>query len=260
MSGHARIPQWIKKGWPAAATVILLLILWEWGALLGRIEPYILPRPSSIWEEFISQPGRILQHTWVTVRITIAGFAVGALLGIMASIPLHLVSWIHSALYPLVIISQNIPIIIMAPLLFIWFGYTLVPHFIIISLVCFFPITMACLSGYQQTDGTMINYMKMSGASRLQIFTKLEWPYSLPFLFSGLKISAAYSVMGVVIAEWSAGSQEGIASYMKIAQSSFRVDRVFIGCFMIIIFSLVMVGLVSWAEKKLLRWKPDTRK
>jgi ABC-type nitrate/sulfonate/bicarbonate transport system permease component len=153
------------------------------------------------------------------------------------------------------IITQTVPIIAIAPLFVIWMGYGLASKIVIVTLVCFFPILIASLQGYSNTDPAMRNYMLMIGSSRWQLFWKLEWPSAIPFMFAGLRVSAAYSVMGAVISEWL-GAKEGLGHAMRLYQSSFRTDRVFSCIVMIVTFSLLFFILVVLLEKYLVRWRP----
>ena len=135
----------------------------------------------------------------------------------------------------------------------------MLPKIIVIILVCFFPITISLLDGFRQSDRDVMNYMKMAGATKQQIFWKLEWPNALPTLFSGIKISATYSVMGAVISEWL-GASKGIGVYMQLSQSSFRTDRVFVAIILIVILSLLLLGLIMLLEKRIIRWQPKEEK
>jgi ABC-type nitrate/sulfonate/bicarbonate transport system permease component len=143
---------------------------------------------------------------------------------------------------------------VLAPLLVIWFGFGLLPKIIVITLVCFFPVTIAALDGFKQTDRDLVHYFTMSGASKKQLFWKLEVPHSLPSIFSGLKIAATYSVMGAVISEWL-GSKQGIGVYMTLASSSFRTDRVFVAIFAIMTLSLLFFFVIVLLERYFVKWQ-----
>ncbi|GIP41286.1 nitrate ABC transporter permease [Paenibacillus sp. J31TS4] len=241
--------------WPPLAALALLAILWQLAVSLFGIASWILPSPGRIAQEAVSGFTRMQEHAGSTIRLTLLGFSVGSCTGIAVACLLHVIPGAKRALYPLLIVSQNIPMIALAPLLMIWFGFGLLPKVIVITLVCFFPVVIATLDGFLQADPVMRSYMNMIGATRIQIFRKLEWPGALPSLFSGLKISGTYSVMGAVIAEWL-GSEKGIGVYMLLARSSFRTDRVFVAIVWIVALSLVLFGLILLLERLLIRWKP----
>ena len=189
-----------------------------------------------------------------TLKLTLSGFFIGTCLGLITAIILYLLPYLKDAFYPLLILSQNIPTIVLAPLLVIWFGFGMLPKIIVITLVCFFPVTVAALDGFKQTPPELRHYLAMAGANKWQLFSKLEFPYALPSIFSGIKISATYSVLGAVISEWL-GAKEGIGVYMTLASSSFRTDRVFVAIFIIMILSLLLFAVIQWLEKILVRWQ-----
>ncbi|EIM05083.1 ABC transporter permease [Planococcus antarcticus DSM 14505] len=244
----------LQKGWRPVSVLILLLIIWQVLSRVFAIPEWLLPTPTQIGIEAWQSWPDYRSHLFATIQLSIIGLLIGSSIGLGVAICLHLVPKLRETFYPLLILSQNIPIIVLAPLLVIWFGFGLLPKLIIIILVCFFPITIAGLDGFRQTSGELLHYMKMAGATKRQIFWKLEWPHAMPSIFSGLKIAATYSVMGAVISEWL-GAQDGIGVYMTLASSSFRTAQVFVTIFLIMGLSLVFfAGIVFW-EKRVIRWK-----
>lgn len=245
---------WWKSVWPPLTAVILFLAVWQIAVPLFHIEKWILPSPADITKEAIAQAASLTQHTWATVQLTLLGFLIGTCVGLLTAMLLHLVPFLKSALYPLLILSQNIPTIALAPLLMIWFGFGLLPKIIVITLVCFFPVAVSTMDGLTQTDRGMMNYMRMAGASKAQIFRKLEVPHALPSVFSGVKIAATYSVMGAVIAEWI-GTDRGIGYYMMLQKSAYRTDRVFVAMAIIVLLSLILFAIIALLEKIFVRWR-----
>ncbi|WP_053217475.1 ABC transporter permease [Virgibacillus senegalensis] len=246
----------IMTGWRPAAAILVLLLVWEAAGSLANVPAWLLPSPSQIWLEAVSGWADYQQHLFSTIKLTLLGFSIGTSIGIGSAVCLHLLPKLRETVYPLMILSQNIPIIVLAPLLVIWFGFGVLPKLIIITLVCFFPIAVSTLDGFRQTSPELRHYLKMAGADKRQIFSKLEWPTALPSLFSGLKISATYSVMGAVISEWL-GAQRGIGVYMTLASSSFRTDRVFVAIFFIMVLCLLFFVAIVTIEKRVIRWKKE---
>lgn len=245
---------WFKAAWPPLVAIALLLVIWQIASAVVDLPRWMLPSPTDIANEGLASWQRIQEHVLATLGLTLYGFAIGTAVGLAVAFVLHMVAPLRTALYPLMILSQNVPMIALAPLLMIWFGFGLLPKLIVITLVCFFPVAVAALNGLAQTDSTMLTYMKMAGASRRQIFTKLELPSSLPSLFAGLKISAAYSVMGAIIGEWL-GTEKGLGMYMLLQKNAFRTDRVFVAIALIVMMSILIFGLIAWFERWLIRWK-----
>ncbi|MWV45883.1 ABC transporter permease subunit [Paenibacillus sp. HJL G12] len=247
--------RWWSQVWPPVVAVLFFLIVWQLCTSLFHIEKWILPSPGDIAEQTTGGGADLWGHVLATVRLTLEGFIIGTLVGLVIALILHMVPFLKSALYPLLILSQNIPTIALAPLLMIWFGFGLLPKIIVITLVCFFPVAVATMGGLKQTDRIMLNYMQMIGANKRQIFAKLELPHALPSIFSGIKIAATYSVMGAVIAEWI-GADKGIGYYMMLQKAGYRTDRMFVAIMIIVLLSLLMFGLIALLEKWLVRWKP----
>lgn len=244
-----------RKSFLPVIVIVSLLLIWEVSSRIFNIPTWILPAPTVIMQEAINGWDNYQHHIGSTVFLTVSGFAIGISVGLIIAIVLHLLPKIREALYPLLIMSQNIPIIVLAPLLVIWFGFGVTPKLLIITLVCFFPVAVATIDGLRHTNPELVHYMKMAGATKKQIFTKLELPHAVPQLFSGLKISATYSVMGAVISEWL-GANQGIGVYMTLASSSFRTDRVFVAILFIMILCLIFFVIIIATEKIILKWQP----
>ncbi|RSK25993.1 ABC transporter permease [Bacillus sp. HMF5848] len=244
---------WVKS-WRPLLILVFLFMIWEVAVRLSQTPAWLLPAPSVIFIEAFRGFHNIVPDLLSTTSIAVLGFTLGATIGLVVAFFLHLIPFLREVTYPLLILSQNVPIIVLAPLLVIWFGFGLLPKMIVITLVCFFPITVAALDGLRQTPKELSHYMAMAGASKLQMFWKLELPHSIPSIFSGLKISATYSVMGAVISEWL-GAKQGIGVYMTLASSSFRTDRVFVAIFIIMLLSLLFFAIIVVFEKWLVRWQ-----
>lgn len=244
----------LAKGGGPAAALFLLFVIWELAVKFLETPAWLLPAPSQIFLTGISEWTKFYPHLLSTVKLAAGGFLIGAGTGLLTAVILHLLPFLKDSIYPLLILSQNIPIIVLAPLLIIWFGFGILPKMIVITLVCFFPVTIAALDGFRQTSPELKDYMYMAGATNSQLFWKLEFPSSLPAVFSGLKISATYSVMGAVISEWL-GAQAGIGVYMTLASSAFRTDRVFVAIFFIMILSLLFFFIIKLAERFIIHWQ-----
>lgn len=238
--------------------IFIILVIWQLAVSIFDIETWMLPGPIQIIQEGIEIYPRLFSHSISTITIALGGFAIGVSVGLILAVLLHLMPRARQGIYPLMVLSQNVPIIALAPLLVLWFGFGTLPKILIITLVCFFPVAVSLIDGFRQTNPTLLNYMRMIGAGRRQIFFKLEWPSALPYFFSGLKMSATYSVMGAVIAEWL-GAQQGLGVFMTVASSAFRTDQVFVSIFVIMLISLVLFGFILLLERWLVPWDTDKK-
>ena len=239
----------LKKHRLSISFLLGLVLLTETIVRVLELPMWLLPAPSVVMLELFQSTDALLPHLTSTIKLTVIGLTAGALLGFLVGIALHLLPIVHKIGYPLILISQNIPTIVLAPLLVIWFGFGLMPKVVIIGLVCFFPIAIALLDGLRQATPELRHYFQMAGATKWQQFWKLELPYAMPSLFSGLKIAATYSVMGAVITEWL-GAKEGLGVYMTYAQSAFRTDRVFVAIVLIVLLSLCIFGIIRLIEER----------
>jgi ABC-type nitrate/sulfonate/bicarbonate transport system permease component len=243
----------LSKGWRSIVVLLLLFILWEVSVKVMDTPTWLLPAPTQIFQEAVLNWSNLIPHLLSTLNLSITGFLIGTGIGLITAILLYLIPFLKDSIYPLLILSQNIPTIVLAPLLVIWFGFGMLPKIIVITLVCFFPVTVAALDGFKQTPAELRHYLAMAGANKQQMFWKLEFPYALPSIFSGLKISATYSIMGAVISEWL-GAKQGIGVYMTLASSSFRTDRVFVAIFIIMLLSILLFIIIFMLEKTFVRW------
>ena len=238
----------LKRVLPPAITLILLIAGWQIYTGVSGVDTWLLPSPADIWAAGLLQREALVEHTLATAELTVYGFGAGVATGLLVAVLLHLIPVVRAAVYPLLVISQNVPVIALAPLLVVWLGFGLAPKIVVIILVCFFPVAVATLDGLRRSDPLITDYMLMSGASRRQLFTKLQWPHALPTVFSGLKIAATYSVFGAIVSEWL-GAEKGIGQYMIIQKSAFRADRMFVAIAIVIVLALVVFGLVVLLEK-----------
>jgi len=243
-----------RAGWPPLAVVVLFILLWEGIVRTGWIEPYLLPGPGDVLAYFVKDWRLLLDHTLSTTRIALTGYVIGCIVGLIIAFVLHLVPLFRTAFAPLIILSQNVPTIVLAPLLAVWFGFGWMPKIILLTLVCFFPVAISTLGGLSGADRNMLGYMRMAGASRWQQFTKLELPWSLPAMFSGLKVASAYSVLGAIVGEW-AGAQKGLGIYLNLMQAGYRVSGMFVAVAIIALLSLLIFWAVALLERVLIRWQ-----
>ncbi|MFC5650745.1 ABC transporter permease [Paenibacillus solisilvae] len=248
----------LRKLWPPAAVMLALVLLWQAVVVLFHIDEYILPSPLVIFMNACKEAPQLLDHTRSTLGVTLLGFAAGAAAGFVLAALLHLIPGAKTALYPLLVLTQNVPTLALAPLLVIWFGFGILPRVILIIIVCFFPIAVAMLTGLTQSDPKLVTYMQMIGASKRQQFWRLELPHAMPYLFSGLKIAASYSVISAIYAE-TVGASKGLGYYMRLAQKGYETANVFAAIAIIVLLSLVFFGIISLAERILLRGRTTSK-
>jgi ABC-type nitrate/sulfonate/bicarbonate transport system permease component len=224
---------------PAVAVPLAVLVVWQLACSLGDVDPTVLPTPTRIVDQLFQARDVAWTHTAQTLQETALGFAASVVFAIALAVAMDQVGWLRRSLYPMLVGSQTIPVIAIAPLMIIWFGFGLFPKVLLIVLATFFPIVVALLDGFAATEREAMNLLRTMGASRWQVFVLVRFPGALPSLFTGLRISATYAVIAAVFAEY-VGAYDGLGIWMSQSKNAFRTDLVFgaIG-----ICALISVGL-----------------
>lgn len=239
----------------AIITVWLLFLIgiWEGAVSLFHIEPWILPKPSEIVRELIEMKDLLLPNTMQTLQEVAAGLLIAIVLGISIAIIMDVVPLFRILINPLLIISQTIPIVAIAPLFIIWMGYGTLPKVMVVVLICFFPIALNVLEGFQTVDQAMLKLLRTMRATKWQVYQKIKLPAVLPYFFSGLKIAVTYSVMGAIIGEWL-GASEGLGIMLTRATKSFLTARVFGIATVIVGVTLLLYFLVEGMARLTAPW------
>jgi ABC-type nitrate/sulfonate/bicarbonate transport system permease component len=211
----------------------------------------ILPAPSAVVQALYDNWDVLAGHTLQTTFETVIGLALATVLGLLLAVLLDLSPWIRRAVYPLLITSQTVPMVALAPLLVIWFGFDLTPKIIVVTLYCFFPIAVAVADGLMGTDPDLLRLMQSMKATRWQTLWLVRLPGAMPSFFSGLRIAATYSVTGAIVGEYVA-AQCGLGLYMKTSMSV--IVLVFAAVVITVVLSLLLFGLVSLLEWLALPW------
>lgn len=251
----------MKRWLPPLAVIAALLGLWElaarWELIADAlsIEPFLVPAPSDVAESLWTDRELLAENAWVTVQEVLLGFAIAVAAGVAFAVALHLSEVLRRAFYPLLIASQTVPVIAIAPILVVWLGFGIGPKLAIIALVCFFPITVNTLDGLRSVDPELPRMMRTLDASRVQILRRVEIPAALPFLFSGAKIAAVISVIGAVFGEWS-GADEGLGHLILVAQGQVQTARVFAAVVVLSALAIALFGLLALLERRYGWWLP----
>jgi ABC-type nitrate/sulfonate/bicarbonate transport system permease component len=238
---------------PAALIVLVLLGVWEGYVHLWAVPKWLLPAPSLIAMTLVVSRELLLDHTLVTLSEVVVGFGLSLLSGVALACGIAVSRTLERALYPFVIASQMVPIIVIAPLLLIWVGYGLTPKVIVVALTAFFPIVVNMVDGLKSVDPDVVNLLRIMGASRWQIFVKVQVPTALPFLFSSLRVATAVSLIGAVIGEWM-GSSQGLGYLMIRSKPQFLTERVFAAIVVLSVMGVALFGLVGVVEKLAIPW------
>jgi NitT/TauT family transport system permease protein len=234
-----------------------LVGMWGLVAYLGEYPAYLLPAPSLVWAKFVqvAADGTLWYHTSVTLLEILGGLALGLTAAMVLGYLLAKAPLVERLLSPYIVASQSVPIVALAPLLIIWFGFGLTSKMLVSALTIFFPVLITTIVGIRSVEEDLMDLMRSLQASRWQVFRYLEVPAALPVLFGGLKVGVTLSVIGAVVGEF-AQSDRGLGFLVNLANRGlFDTPLMFVALFVLMTIALGLYGIVSLLESLLLRWK-----
>lgn len=234
-------------------TVIAFVVIWQIVCVMGLVPGFMLPSPIDVGEALVSDFTLLMHHAGVTLLEAFLGLVAGVMLGFCCAALMDTFPLVKSALYPILVLTQTIPPVAIAPLLILWFSYGIVPKVILVVLVSFFPMAVGLLEGFQSVDPDMVKLLKSMGAGRLQIFWNVKFPSAMGNFFSGLKIAVSYSIVGAVIAEWLGGFT-GLGVYMTRVKKSLSYDKMFAVILLVSFISLLLMEAVKYIQYKSMPW------
>lgn len=249
-----RLKNMLKRNIPSVVAVITIIIIWQLFCTLGVLPSYMLPSPIEVIVAFYSELPILWENALITLQEAFIGLISGVMVGFLVAVLMDRFAILYKAFYPLLIITQTIPSVAIAPLLVLWFGYEMMPKIVLVVLSTFFPIAVGLLEGFRSADKDAIDLLRSMGANSGQIFWHIKFPWALPQFFSGLKIAVTYSVVGAVISEWLGGFG-GLGVYMTRVKKAFAFDKMFAVIFLISVISLALMALVEFAEKKCMPYR-----
>jgi putative hydroxymethylpyrimidine transport system permease protein len=246
----------MKRALPPALIVCALIGIWQLAVERHAfgIEPFLVPSPSEIAQALWEDRGLLADNAWVTLQEVVLGFACALAAGLAFALALHLSETLRRAFYPLLVASQTVPVIAVAPIFVLWFGFGISKTLMIIALICFFPITVNTLDGLRSVDADAVKMMRTLDASRLAILRRVEAPTALPYTFSGAKIAVSIAVIGAIFGEWS-GATNGLGVIMIQANAQFLVPRLFAAVVVLSAMAIALFGLLTLLERKVVRWR-----
>jgi ABC-type nitrate/sulfonate/bicarbonate transport system permease component len=246
-----RIPRWAREVFPPALFIGLALLVWT--LLAGGFSSFILPSPVEVIEAGWGTRALLLDAIGTTMLETTAGLGIALVLGVALAAAMDLSPFLRRALYPLLVASQTVQILAIAPLLIIWFGFGLTPKVIIVVLICFFPLAVNTADGLASSDPDHVALLRSMGATRGEIWRMVRLPSALPAFFSGLRVAVTYSVVGATIGEWVGGSA-GLGLYLLRSKNALRTDQVFVAMLITTLLSIGLFALVYVIERAALPW------
>lgn len=244
-----------SKLWSISA-VAAILVIWQAVCSFELVESFLLPSPVQVVKTLVTEFPALMGHASVTLAEAMIGLLIGILMGFAVAVLMDHYDALYKAFYPLIVLTQTVPTVAIAPLLVLWFGYGMLPKVILIVITTFFPIAVGLLNGFKSADRDAIDLMRAMGGSRIQIFRHIKLPGAISQFFAGLRISASYAVVGAVISEWLGGFN-GLGVYMTIVKKAYAFDKMFAVIFIISIISLILMKCVDLIQKKCMPWESE---
>jgi NitT/TauT family transport system permease protein/putative hydroxymethylpyrimidine transport system permease protein len=243
-------------------TLFLAILIGAWqlaassGALadLLKLESYLVPSPAEIAESLWQSRSLLAENAWVTLREMLLGLGIALLIGIAFGFAMRLSGLVKDTFNPLIISSQTIPIVAIAPVLLVWFGFGIWPKVAVIALVCFFPVAVSVLAGLGSVDPEATKMMRTLDASRVQILARVETPTALPYFFTGAKLAAVWAPIGAVFGEW-VGADSGLGHLILLDNGQLETARVFAAVVILSAMALSLFGLIALAERRIVTWR-----
>ena len=236
--------------------IMLLLLLWDLSIRLFKVPAYLIPPPGQVVDQLVTEWSRLLKESWMTTQATLGGFALTIVIGIPLAMVIAYSKLVESYVYPLLVFSQSIPKVAIAPLFVVWFGFGIVPKIISAFLLGFFPVVVSTVMGFKSVEPDMLDLARSMGASRLQTFFKISLPQALPAIFSGLKVSITLAVVGAVVGEF-VGSNSGIGYVLQVATGNFDLPLMFAALVVLSSIGVILFMLVDLVERLMIPWHPS---
>lgn len=254
MTARARLP--FLDLWPAAATFLLLLAVWEGTVAALAVPKVVLPAPSAIGALFAQRPDLFLRNALVTLKEFGIGLAASIVIGIPLGVAAAKINWFARSLYPVIVATQSVPKLALAPLFVVWLGFGIFPKAVIAFLIAFFPIMVNTAIGVAAADRDLAMLARSLGFSAWQRFAKFEWPAALPMVFAGIKVAAPFAVIGAVVGEFI-GADAGLGKLTLTASTTLNTTLLFAALTLLAVIGLASYVIVALIEQRLLPWHSE---
>jgi ABC-type nitrate/sulfonate/bicarbonate transport system permease component len=254
----AREELWWERFVPPLIFLFVVLVLWEGAVRLFEIPPWLLPAPSRIFQRFLLSD-TLWYHTSLTLLEALAGFSLSAVIGILLSAGIVHSRFLERGVFPYIIVSNSIPIIAIIPLLTIWFGFGIAPKIMIAAIITFFPIVTNTTRGLKSADPRVLDFMHSINATRWQVFSKVQFPSALPYIFAAFKIAASLSLVGAVVGEFY-GADRGLGFLVITSATQLKTDLLFVAITVLAVLGVSLFTLFGRLEARVSRGDVQTER
>jgi putative hydroxymethylpyrimidine transport system permease protein len=244
----------MKRWWPPLLVLAAAVGVWELVVWAAEVPDYVFPAPSAVVAALWNDSGLLGHATRVTLGEIVLGYLLAVAVALIIAVLLHFSSVLRRALLPILVLSQTVPTVLLAPILAILLGYGIGPKLVVVVIVCFFPIVVNAVDGLRSADPELVRMMRTLHGDRLAVFRRVELPGALPAIFSGARVAATYAAVAAVFAEW-AGSSAGLGFVILQAQPALDTSRIFAAVLILSAIALGLYGLVTLMQRVLVPWQ-----
>jgi NitT/TauT family transport system permease protein len=239
----------------ALGLMVAVTVVWELAIRLFKVPTFVLPAPSAIFRQLIESRVRLASAAMSTAVEISLGFVLASLTGVGIALVIARFERFGRALYPLIVLFQNVPKVALAPIFILWFGFDLAPKIVLIVVIAFFPVAIDMLAGLQSVEPSFVALMESVGAGRGKILLRVRIPHSLPYLMAGLKVAITFSVIGAIVGEF-AGANQGLGYVIEFASTQLDTPLIFAALIVVSVLGLAFYYIVEFAERMLIPWAP----
>lgn len=246
----------MSRWWPPLLLLLATVGLWELACRASGVPVYLFPDPPAVARSLADDRALLASAAWVTLREVLLGYLLALAIALATAVVLHVSATLRRALLPLLVLSQTVPTVLLAPILAILLGYGLEPKLVVVAIVCFFPLVVNAYDGFRSADAELTRMMRTLHGGRLAVFRRVELPGALPAIFSGARVAATYAAVGAVFAEW-AGSSAGLGFVILQAEPALQTARIFAAVIVLSGIALALYAAVSLGERVLVPWRAE---
>jgi len=247
----------LSRFMPALALFVGVIVVWEGVSRIFKVPQFVLPPPTAIVDVLLARQRDLGYAAWVTAQEVVWGFLLSGAIGAAVALVIARFTTFGRALYPLVVLFQNVPKVALAPLFILWFGFDLAPKVVLIVVIAFFPVAINMLAGLTTVDSNLVALMRSVGASRNVILWRIQIPNSLPYLMAGLKVAITLAVIGAIVGEF-AGAQAGLGYMIQFASTQMQTSLVFAALVEVSVLGMLFYYAIEWIERRYIDWMPQT--
>jgi NitT/TauT family transport system permease protein len=240
------------------ASLLLCVVAWDLSVRFFTIPEYLVPSPAAVSKVMVDRFAYLIGHTWVTTLETVLGFLFSIAIGVPLALMIVWSRVVEKCVYPILVLSQAVPKVALAPLLLVWLGFGMNTKVVVAVLIAFFPIVISMVVGLRSVPQEMIDLGRSMGLGAGQMFVKIRLPYALPSLFGGLKVAITLAVVGAVVGEF-VGADRGLGYVILLASGQLQMDIMFAAIVLLVIVGVTLFGAVQWVERIVLPWHPSVR-